>query len=311
MASNTRAFLILSGQCFAATTLMGFLVVPPPAHAAPCSQWGFNGQTTFQQSDGWQLRFTSTGSSAQGPAQALDGHFPDTGQPKHGNITGGVVNGQGIDISVHWDNGTVSKYSGEVDAKGGVTGNIYVPAQDPSVTGKDVASYTASGLKCITFAAPPAPPGPQVVPVPGAKDPLPHPLPPQTSPGQGAARLGVSVNGPTTLPAGASRTYTVNLSNPGDVSAPVELFISFGGNLQQIGQVTPSGGFNCDVQNHAGGTTSVHCTVGQLQSKATATITVQGRGSAPGAAHLGVNINSSDAAAQFVQKSQQLSITIT
>jgi hypothetical protein len=102
-----------------------------------------------------------------------------------------------------------------------------------------------------------------------------------------------------------SGTYTVNLSNPGDVSAPVELFINFGGNLQQTGQVTPSGGFNCD------GTTSVHCTVGQLPSKATATITVQGRGSAPGAAQLGANINSSDPAAQFVQKSQQLNISIS
>jgi hypothetical protein len=42
----------------------------------------------------------------------------------------------------------------------------------------------------------------------------------------------------------------------------------------------------------------------------TANITVQGQGSAPGAAQLVVNINSSDPAAQFVQKSQQLNVTI-
>jgi hypothetical protein len=123
--------------------------------------------------------------------------------------------------------------------------------------------------------------------------------------------LGVAVNGPTTLPAGQSGTYTVSVSNPGDVSAPVELFISFNGNLQQTGQATPAGGFNCEVRNYAGGTSSVHCTVGQFQSKATANIVVQGRGSAPGAGQLGVNINSSDPGAQFVQKSQQLNITIT
>jgi hypothetical protein len=118
------------------------------------------------------------------------------------------------------------------------------------------------------------------------------------------------VNGPTTLPAGQSGTYTVNVSNPGDVSAPVELFISFNGQLQQAG-FTPSGGFNCDVRNYAGGSSSVHCTVGQFQSKATANIVVQGRGSAPGAGHLTATINSSDPGAQFVQKSQQLNVTIT
>jgi hypothetical protein len=34
------------------------------------------------------------------------------------------------------------------------------------------------------------------------------------------------------LVAGLSGTYTVNLSNSGDVSAPVELYVSFGGRLQ-------------------------------------------------------------------------------
>jgi hypothetical protein len=119
--------------------------------------------------------------------------------------------------------------------------------------------------------------------------------------------LGVAVNGPTTLPAGQSGTYTVNVSNPGDVSAPVELFISFNVPLQQTGQVTPSGGFNCDVLSSS----AVHCTVPQFQSKGTASIMVQGRGSAPGAGQLVVNINSSDPGAQFVQKSQQLNVTIT
>ena len=75
--------------------------------------------------------------------------------------------------------------------------------------------------------------------------------------------------------------------------------------------VTPSGGFDWTVNNYAGGTASVHCTVGQFQSKATANITVQGQGSAPGAGQLVVNINSSDPAAQFVQKSQQLNVSIT
>ena len=126
-----------------------------------------------------------------------------------------------------------------------------------------------------------------------------------------AARLGVAVNGPPTLTAGMSGTYNVSVSNSGDVSAPVELFISFNGKLQQTGQPGSSGGFDCTVNNYSGGTSSVHCTVGQFGSKATANITVQGQGSAPGAGQVVVNINSSDPAAQFVQKSQQLNVTIT
>jgi hypothetical protein len=83
----------------------------------------------------------------------------------------------------------------------------------------------------------------------------------------------------------------VTVSNPGDASAPVELFISFNGKLQQTGQATPSDR--------------------QFQSKGTANITVQGQGSAPGAGQLVVNINSSDPGVQFVQKSQQLNVAIT
>ncbi len=152
-----------------------------------------------------------------------------------------------------------------------------------------------------TDAPPPAAPPPAA--------PAQQPAPPDAQ--TAVARLGVSANGPATLATGMSGTYTVNLSNPGDVSAPVELYVSFGGNLQQTGQVTPSGGFNCDVINNAGGTTAVHCTAQQFPSKATASIVVQGRGSAPGAGHLTATISSSDPAAQFVQKSQRLNVSIT
>jgi hypothetical protein len=103
----------------------------------------------------------------------------------------------------------------------------------------------------------------------------------------------------------------VSVSNPGELSAPVELFISFNGNLRQTGQPAPSTGFDCTVNNYAGGTTSAHCTAGQFGSKQTATITVQGQGSAPGTGQLVVNINSSDPAAQFVQKSHTLNVSIT
>ena len=32
---------------------IGLLTASAPARATTCSQWGFNGDTDFQQSDGW------------------------------------------------------------------------------------------------------------------------------------------------------------------------------------------------------------------------------------------------------------------
>ena len=215
---------------------------------------------------------------------------------KNGNYVGSVTSG-GIytnnanslilvSFTITYNQNVMENYAGNVDDDALVhVGRV----------GTGNGSWDSTGpLECND--APPAP------------APAQQPAPPAAA---AAARLAVSVTGPTTLAAGMSGTYTANVSNPGDLSAPIELYVSFGGNLQQSGQVTPSGGFNCDVINNAGGTTAVHCTAPQLPSKATETIVVQGRGSAPGAGHLTVNINSSDPAAQFIQKSQQLNVTIT
>jgi hypothetical protein len=283
-----KASLAVAGS---AVAIGAFGVLPgaAPAQADSCFQWAFNGRTGFHESSGWEMWFDSTGTTAQGRVEGIDlgtGGYPTS----HGTIERGSVVGHGVDITVRWDSGTVQRFTGTVvDGKAtGSTNNpdyqTWYPVGDP--------------LKCIDQELPPAAP----------QAPAQQPAPPDAQ--TAAARLGVAVNGPTTLPAGQSGTYTVSVSNSGDVSAPVELFISFNGQLQQAG-FTPSGGFNCDVRNYAGGSSSVHCTTGQLQSKGTANIVVQGRGSAPGAAQLGVNINSSDPGAQFVQKSQQLNVTIT
>ncbi len=141
----------------------------------------------------------------------------------------------------------------------------------------------------------------------------PTPPPPPPPPGKqtAVANLGVAVRGPTTLRAGESGTYTVTLGNSGDVGAPVEFYASYSGQLKQTGAVTPSGGFNCDVINNAGGTTAVHCTTPQLPPKGQASIVVQGRGAAPGPGHLTATISTSDATAQFIQRSQGLDVSIT
>jgi len=283
-----KASLAVAGS---AVAIGGFAVLPgtAPAQADSCFQWAFNGRTGFHESSGWEMWFTSTGTTAQGRVEGIDlgtGGYPTS----HGTIEHGSVVGHGVDITVRWDSGTVQRFTGTV-VDGKATGSTNNP---------DYQTWYELGdpLKCTDQELPPA--------APSAPAQQPAPADAQTA----AARLGVAVNGPTTLPAGQRGTYTVSVSNSGDVSAPVELFISFNGQLQQAG-FTPSGGFDCDVRNYAGGSSSVHCTTGQLQPKGTANIVVQGRGSAPGAATLGVNINSSDPAAQFVQKSQQLNVTIT
>jgi hypothetical protein len=207
-----------------------------------------------------------------------------------GSVSGGLQ-GRNIDITFRGDNNSgVSHFTGKVGADGTVHNGAYsAPAGSGSWD-------SINGPLGCTDAPPAAPP-------PAAPAQQPAPPDAQTT----AARLGVAANGPTTLPAGQSGTYTINVSNSGDVSAPVELFVSFNVPLQQTNQITPSGGFSCDVLNSS----AVHCTVPQFQSKGTASIMVQGRGSAPGAGQLVVNINSSDPGAQFVQKSQQLNVTIT
>jgi hypothetical protein len=299
-------------QLFAAATAItavGLLTLSPPAQAHPmlplapaCSQWGFPGGFTLKQSNGDTVHFYGDGPLASGPAVATGGTYGPLNAPVNG-VEGGITGNQ-IAVTIVWNSGAIGRYTGSVGGNdnGFAHGNTY----DATATDHSVAHWdSTSQLTCTTTAAaPPSVPAPQSAPPPASP-----PAPPAAQPA--AARLGVSVNGPTTLPAGGSGTYTVSVSNPGEVSAPVELFISFNGNLRQTGQPTPAGGFDCTVSNYAGGTTSVHCTVPQFQSKATANITVQGQGSAPGAGQLVVNINSSDPAAQFVQKSQQLNVTIT
>ncbi|MBE1551850.1 hypothetical protein GGC64_005937 [Mycobacterium sp. OAS707] len=290
---SVKDFAIKASLAFAGSSVAigAFAVLPgaAPAHADSCFQWAFNGRTGFHESSGWEMWFNSTGTTAQGRVDGIDlgtGGYPTS----HGTIEHGSVVGHGVDITVRWDSGTVQRFTGTV-VDGKATGSTNNP---------DYQTWYPVGnpLTCIDQELPPAAP----------QAPAQQPAPPDTQ--TAAARLGVAVNGPKTLLAGQSGTYTVSVSNSGDVNAPVELFISFNGQLQQAG-FTPSGGLDCDVRNYGGGSSSVHCTTGQLPAKGTANIVVQGRGSAPGAATLGVNINSSDPAAQFVQKSQQLNVTIT
>jgi hypothetical protein len=255
-----------------------------PPLAPPCSQYNFyTGDWPIATGDGQYVIQTHHGPTAAG-------RVLQSGDYRGSVTSGGISNGRNVDFTITFNYGTTygvgpRRYTGTV----GDDGLVENGSSDYWDGGRPEPWGSIRPLACIDAPPPPAPPDAQTA----------------------AARLGVVAKGPTTLPTGQSGTYTVSLSNSGDTGAPVELYVSFGGQLQQTGQVTPSGGVNCDVINNAGGTSAVHCTAQQLPSKATANIVVQGRGSAPGAGHLTATINSSDAGAQFVQKSQQLNVSIT
>jgi hypothetical protein len=290
--------IVNSSQLFAAATAItavGFLTVSPTAQAHPmlpfplgpaCSQYSFpDGDWPIQINGEPYVIQTHHGANAAGRV-LLNGKYM-------GSVTsGGIYKNSSnslilVSFTITYNENVMEGYAGNVDDDGLVhVGRV----------GTGTGSWNSTRpLECNDAPAP-------------APAPAQQPAPPAAA---AAARLGVNAAGPTTLQAGMTSGYTVTVSNPGELSAPVELFISFNGNLHQTGQPAPSGGFDCTVNNYAGGTSSVHCTVGQFGSKATANITVQGQGSAPGPGQLVVNINSSDPAAQFVQKSQQLNVTIT
>jgi hypothetical protein len=295
-------FRLLAAAIAIPTGLLSFV---PPAQAYPvlplapaCSQWGFPGVFTLKQSNGDVVTFDATGPNASGAmADGNSGEY-------HGPVTGGIT-GANLNFVIAWRGRGVPD-DGALYSKGRYTGTVgndgFAHGDTHDELGPARAHWDSTvPLVCVTPVAPAASPAPP----PG---PAPVPAPPAAA---AVARLGVNATGPTTLKAGMTGNYTVTVSNPGDVGAPVELFVSFNGNLRQAGQPVPSGGFDCTVNNYAGGTASVHCTVGQFGSKATANITLQGQGFAPGSGQLVVNINSSDPAAQFVQKSQQVNVSVT
>jgi hypothetical protein len=290
----SQAKVFKKSALFAAATALtagGLLTVAAPAQARPmiplapaCANYLWpGGDFSVKAGNGTTTHMSVSQDRVVGRPVVLADGAP-VADASYGNPSGGIVGGTSIDFTINWDQGPVAGYAshltGKINDEGLASGVL--------TFGNRQDNWSSSQkFSCITPSAPPAP--------------APAPV----------ARLAVVVRGPTTLPAGQSGTYDVILSNSGDTGAPAELYVSFVGQLQQTGQVIPSGGYNCDVINNAGGTTAVHCTAGPLQPKATTNIVVQGRGSAPGAGHLTVNINSSDPAAQFVQKSQGLNVSIT
>jgi hypothetical protein len=174
-----------------------------PPLAPPRSQFNF-------YTGDWPISLVGVG-----PPQVIQTHHGPTAAGRvltngayQGSVTSGGIYCRNVDFTITFGNNDRRHYTGAVGDDGLVVNGV---ASDED-GGTPVPWSSGNPLVCID-APPPAPPDAQTA----------------------AARLGVAINGPTTLPAGQSGTYNVNVSNPGDVGAPVELYISFNGQLQQAG----------------------------------------------------------------------------
>jgi hypothetical protein len=172
-------------QLFAAATAISaavLLTVSPPAQAHPilplapaCTQYGFNGPFTLQQTSGDTVTFNATGPNASGVmADANSGEY-------HGPVTGGIT-GAKLDFTISWrgrgvpDNGSLyskGRYTGTVGNDGFAHGDTHDELSPASALWDSTVP-----LVCLTQAADPAPPPPPavttVVPFPGAKVPPPY-----------------------------------------------------------------------------------------------------------------------------------------
>jgi hypothetical protein len=230
-----------------------------------CKQYGFDGDFSLKQSNGAVVKFSTNGPfEAVGQAVATGTGGPGT---MRGDIRGGMNGYSNVDFTIIWRGGlSVGHYTGAVADDGFVHG-----VSTDEVYGNSANWDSTVPLGCVQPAAP---------------APAPAPAPPVPPPAPATAVLGTLVNGPATLQAGLSGTYIITVSNSGGVKAPVELFIIFAGKLEQTGQITAGGGFDCALQPPAAGINAAVRCVQQLEPGAKYDIVVQGRGSAPGAGKL-------------------------
>lgn len=144
MSPNTKQ-AALRAASVAAMCVLGLLTGPAPAHASPpCSQWGFAGETNFNQSNGWTLTFDSTGQRAQGSARAIARN--DNGPFTMSGTVEGGIDGYAVNLQVRWNGGEFGKYDGSVDANGFASGTT-VDVRNP---GSSASWSSGQPLRCIT-----------------------------------------------------------------------------------------------------------------------------------------------------------------
>ena len=120
------------------------------------------------------------------------------------------------------------------------------------------------------------------------------------------------MTGPATLIPGLSGTFAVTIRNDGNRAGPLELFLIFGGTLDQAGQIRAGAGLACEIRHDAGINAALRCAGGRLEPKEETTIIVQGRGQSAGAGMLVATINPSQSLPEhdYGNNFKQLNVTI-
>lgn len=147
----------------AAIGAMGLVPVPAAQAQPKCVQFGFPGDVQLRQTNGWSVTFSSTGSTASGPAQATG----DSGAKMTGNVSGGIE-GRDINLVIQWNEGSRGRYTGSV-------GDDYYMSglSVDEVTPSSRANYrSVFPISCLTLADPPKPQPPREGPIPA--DPAPE-----------------------------------------------------------------------------------------------------------------------------------------
>ena len=272
----------------------GLALVPSTAFAA-CQQWDVSGRWSLQQDNDYvvEMNIQQDGNRLSGEAAF---HRTTDGTPAPDNFTG-KLDEDYFTFTVRWNfpGHPVGVYKGNIDSQGRMQGRTY----DKAHPGDEGSAAFWRGNRTATCLDQPEAPAPR------PEDQVVEAVPDQG--GSSAADVisgaGVwlpdlavtGVSGPGSLQAGLSGTFTVQIANPGNSPARVEINILFTGKLDQTGQIVAGAGLACSVE--AGGSAKINamlvCNGGQLGAGESTTITVQGRGQATGKGAVVATLNNS------------------
>ena len=142
--------------------------MPPKPLAPGCDTPAFPPTFLVTQSDGWTVDLpAASGTKLQGTATAKS----PSGETLLGRVSGGLTGEDKISFIVNWDNGHRSKYFGNVDPDGAISGGRQDLRPDG---GPDHTNWRASLVILCNKIAPneqPPPPEPQPNPQPEPKPP--------------------------------------------------------------------------------------------------------------------------------------------
>lgn len=125
----------------------------PLAAQATCQRWDASGNWSAVQSNGAKPVFTlqQTGAELYGSAyysyihksECVLAFCGDDAYLVEGSVDG-AIDGNGIDITVYWNNGTVGEYTGKINSHGRIEGTTY-DRQHPQTM---ASWYSAQTLSC-------------------------------------------------------------------------------------------------------------------------------------------------------------------